>query len=171
MSSPVFAPFVLWYAAGLPPNNTAAAQTDDDLFISSEDDGIQLVYCIPINFTKRQTDTSNALAVDKTSPDTGTAANRVELRFVQDRSAAPGVNALRKLMHMFYIVASDPEFRKARFGLQNDDNPDLNAEPVALGGYKLTGFKQEPNPDNPSLNTYTVELEFVGDHNILGAFP
>jgi hypothetical protein len=170
MSLPVFAPFVLWYAAGLPPNNTPGNQSDDNLFISSDDDGIQLVYCIPINFTKRQTDTSNALAVDKTSPDTGTAANRVELRFVQDRSVAPATNALQKLLHMFYIIASDSDFRKARFGLQNDDNPGLNVEPTSLGGYKLMAFKQEPNPDNPSLNTYTVELEFVGDHTLLGAF-
>jgi hypothetical protein len=160
-----FESFTLFYALSL-ASNTAAAAT---LKITNAD-GIKLIYCIPISFDKRQTDTSNAQSEDKTSPDTGTAKAGIELRFSQERDVAPSVNVLKTLLDMFYRRTQDVDFRKARFGLANTDNPELNVEPTAVGGYKFLMFKQEPNPDRPALNIYTVQLDFIGDHTLLGAF-
>ncbi len=160
-----FESFTLFYAKSLAQNTAANA----DLKITNADK-IKLVYCIPISFDKRQTDTSNAQSEDKTSPDTGTAKAGVELRFTQERETAPSVNVLKTLLDMFYRKTQDVDFRKARFGLSNTDNPELNANPTAVGGYKFLLFKQTPNPDKPALNDYTVQLDFIGDHTLLGAF-
>ena len=75
-----FESFTLFFAKSLAQNTAANA----DLKITNAD-GIKLVYCIPISFDKRQTDTSNAQSEDKTSPDTGTAKAGVEIRFTQER--------------------------------------------------------------------------------------
>lgn len=160
-----FETFTLYYAKSLTENEAVNA----DLKISNVD-GVKLVYCIPIDFSKRQTDTSNAQSEDKTSPDTGTAKAGIEIRFTQERDVAPSVNVLKTLMDMFYRKTQDTDFRKARFGLLNTDNPELDVEPTAVGGYKFTVFKQTPNPDKPALNDYTVQLDFIGDHTLLGAF-
>lgn len=160
-----FESFTLFFAKSLIENQAVNA----DLKISNTD-GIKLVYCIPIDFSKRQTDTSNAQSEDKTSPDTGTAKAGIEIRFNQDRAVAPSVNVLKTLMDMFYKKTQDTDFRKARFGLANTDNPELDVEPTAVGGYKFINFKQIPNPDKPALNDYTVQLDFIGDHTLLGAF-
>lgn len=160
-----FESFTLYFALSL-AQNTAAQAT---LKITNAD-GIKLVYCIPTSFDKRQTDTSNAQSEDKTSPDTGTAKAGIELRFTQERNVAPTVNVLKTLLDMFYQKTQDTDFRKARFGLLNDDNPELDVEPTAVGGYKFILFKQTPNPDKPALNDYTVQLDFIGDHTLLGAF-
>ena len=162
-----FDSFTLFYAKSLAQNTAANA----DLKIVGNQNSIKLIYCIPIEFTKRQTDTSNAQSEDKTSPDTGTAKAGVEIRFTQERESAPGTNVLVTLMDMFYRRGNDEDFRKGRFGLENTDNPELNVEPEATGGYKFINFKQEPNPDKPALLTYTVQLDFIGDHTLLGAFP
>ena len=164
---PSFDAFTQYYAESLSDNEPA----DATLKITNSD-GISLIYCRPMDFSKRQTDTSNAQSEDRTSPDTGTAKAAVELRFSQDRSTAPTTNVLDTLLQMFYKprVPDADGFRKARFGLENDDNPELNVTPTALGGYKLTRFYQEPNPDTPSLNTYIVQLDFIGDHTLLGPF-
>ena len=69
-----FESFTLFYAKSLAQNTAANA----DLKITNAD-GIKLVYCIPISFDKRQTDTSNAQSEGKTSPDTGTAKAGIEL--------------------------------------------------------------------------------------------
>lgn len=161
-----FENFTLYYAKSLGQNGPA----DADLKISNTD-GIKLLYCIPIDFSKRQTDTSNTQSEDKTSPDTGTARAGVELRFTQERDIAPTVNVLKTLLDMFYRITQDIDFRKARFGLSNADNPELDVLPTAVGGYKFINFKQEPNPDRPALSIYTVQLDFIGDHTLLGAFP
>jgi len=160
-----FESFTLYYAKSLAQNTAANA----DLKITNAD-GIKLVYCIPISFDKRQTDTSNAQSEDKTSPDTGTAKAGIEIRFTQERDVAPSVNVLKTLLDMFYRKTQDVDFRKARFGLLNTDNSELDVKPTAVGGYKFLSFKQEPNPDKPALNVYTVNLDFIGDHTLLGAF-
>lgn len=160
-----FENFTLYFAFSLGQNQAANAT----LKISNVD-GIKLIYCIPIDFTKRQTDTSNAQSEDKTSPDTGTARAGIELRFSQERDVAPTVNLLKTLLDMFYKKSNDVDFRKARFGLLNDDNPELDVEPTNVGGYKFQNFKQEPNPDKIAINVYTVQLDFIGDHTLLGAF-
>ena len=162
-----FEDFTLYYAKSLAQNTAALA----DLFIKGGENNIKLVYCIPIEFAKRQTDTSNATSEDPTSPDTGTARAGIEIQFTQERATTPTTNVLATLLDMFYKKTEDDVFRKARFGLLNTDNPDLDAEPVTLGGYKFLNFKQIPNQDNPALNTYNVQLNFIGDHTILGAFP
>jgi len=160
-----FENFTLYYALSI-ANNDPASST---LKISNID-SIELVYCIPNEFMKRITDTSNALALDRTEPDTGTAKAVVELQIIQDRAQAPSTNVLELLEQMFYIKSSDTIFRRGRFGLLNDDNPELNAEPIKFGGYKFLGFRQIPNKDTPSLVTYNIQLSFVGDHTILGGF-
>lgn len=157
--------FTLYYASSLVNNDAASATLKLENI-----DSVELVYCIPNEFMKRITDTSNALALDKTEPDTGTGRSIVEIQIVQDRLQAPSTNVLKTLQEMFYIKSSDPIFRRGRFGLLNDDNPELNAEPVKFGGYKFMGFKQIPNKDTPSLLTYNILLSFVGDHTILGGF-
>lgn len=160
-----FEDFTLYFALSI-ANNDAASAT---LKISNID-GIELVYCIPIDFTKRVTDTSNALALDKTEPDTGTGRAMVELQIVQDRTTVRTTNLLKLLEQMLFIKSSDATFRRGRFGLLNTDNPDLDAKPIKFGGYKFAGFKQVPNKDTPSLLVYNISLSFVGDHTILGGF-
>ena len=162
-----FEDFTLYYAKSL-IDNTAALAT---LKIVGGANNIKLVYCIPIEFTKRQTDTSNAQSADQTSPDTGTAKAGVEIQFTQERSTSPTTNVLVTLLDMFYKKTEDDIFRKARFVLLNTDNPELDAEPIATGGYKFLNFKQIPNQDDPALNVYIVQLNLIGDHTILGAFP
>jgi hypothetical protein len=160
-----FEDFTLYYALSIAANDANSAT----LKISNTD-GIELVYCIPNEFMKRVTDTSNALALDKTEPDTGTGRSIVELQITQERGTTPTTNLLKLLQQMFYIKSSDTEFRRGRFGLLNTDNPDLDAKPIKLGGYKFMGFKQVPNKDTPSLMIYNISLSFVGDHTILGGF-
>lgn len=162
-----FEDFTLYYAKSLAENTAVLA----DLKIVGGANNIKLVYCIPTEFAKRQTDTSNALSEDITSPDSGTAKADIEIQFTQERDVAPATNVLITLLDMFYKKTEDDIFRKGRFGLSNTDNPELDAEPVTLGGYKFLLFRQVPNQDNPALNTYIVQLRFVGDHTILGAFP
>ena len=161
-----FEDFTLYYAKSLADNTPVLAT----LKIVGGANNIKLVYCIPIEFTKRQTDTSNALSEDITSPDTGTARAGVEIEFTQERASAPTTNVLVTLLDMFYKKTEDDIFRKARFGLSNTDNPSLDALPIATGGYKFISFRQMPNRDNPALNTYIIRLDFIGDHTILGAF-
>jgi len=79
-----FENFTLYFAKSLGQNGPA----DADLKVTNAD-GVKLIYCIPIDFSKRQTDTSNTQSEDKTSPDTGTAKAAVELRFTQERDVAP----------------------------------------------------------------------------------
>lgn len=184
---PAFGNFALWYADGLPPNNTAAAQTDEDLkiwhtegphtppaprVISGTRD-LSLIYAIPSRFDKRVTDTSESTAVDKTAPDTGTAVAAVSLYLVQERSSASFQDSddiRRKLMQMFYRKGNDADFKKGRFGLMSTDCPSLDCTPDATAGYKFMGFRQTPNPDEVPLIKTEVMLEFAGNHTRLGAF-
>jgi hypothetical protein len=162
--------FKIWYANSLGLN----AFTSADLGLRIENtsaplgEEIQLIYVIPSMFAKRQTDVSNALAVDPTSPDTGTAGSNVTIRFTQNRTVTPTVPVLAKLLAIFYKLQSDDNFEKGRIGLETSDNPELDCLPVALAGYKLISFKQEPNQDKPALLTYEVVLKFLGDNTKLG---
>lgn len=160
-----FEDFTLYYALSIAQN----AAADATLKISNTD-GIELVYCNPNDFMKRVTDTSNALALDKTEPDTGTGRAMVELQVTQDRGTPPTTNILKLLEQMFFIKSSDTIFRRGRFGLLNTDNPELNAKPIKFGGYKFAGFRQVPNKDEPSRVKYNIALSLVGTHTILGGF-
>jgi len=162
---PAFENFTLYFALSIAQNDAASAT----LKISNTD-GIEMVYCIPNDFMKRVTDTSNALALDKTEPDTGTGRAMVELQITQERGTVPTTNLLKLLQQMFFIKSSDTIFRRGRFGLLTDDNPELSAEPIKFGGYKFAGFKQIPNKDEPSRVKYNISLSFVGDHTILAGF-
>lgn len=162
--------FKLWYAKSIASNSFASA---DDGFklqnTTTTDKARSLIYCNPLMFAKRQTDTSNALAVDPTSPDTGTGMSDVILKFTEGRTAALGTStALKILINFFYNKSSDPIFKKGRFGLENTDNPDLDVLPLATAGYKFINFRQEPNPSAAGLLTYLVQLKFLGDHTKLG---
>ena len=74
---------------------------------------VSLIYVLP-SFAKRVTDVSNALAVDPTSPDTGTGKSNIILRFTQERNVAPTIPVLPRLLEMFYTLNSDDNFQKAR---------------------------------------------------------
>ena len=168
---PAYDTFKFWYAKGLPVNNTfaladAAVKIQNTTTPVGEE--ISLIYVIPGPFANRSTDVSNALAADPTSPDTGTAQSNVILRFTQSRAVTPTVPVLAKLLAMFYNFGSDDDFKKARFGLESTDNPELDCLPIATAGYKFISFKQEPNQDKPNLQIWELVLKFVGDNSKLG---
>jgi len=166
----VYKNFKIWYAKSLANNKFGDA--DANLAIKESDSppkqAIKLIYVIPAQFRKRATDVSEALAVDPSSPDTGTAMSDVIIRFVQQREEALTSPVLSDLIDMFYVKSSDNDFEKGRFGLENKDNPELDCLPVALAGYKFISFKQEPNQDKTALQTWEVTLKFLGDHTKLG---
>ena len=161
-----FENFKLWFALSLASPDAASAT----LFINNTDN-TKLIYCIPTSFQKRQTDTSNAQSEDPEKPDSGTAGAAIELRIIQARNSPPTTPVLDKLIQMFYNKSDDSDFRKGRFGLESTDAPGLNTVPGPLNGYKFINFKQEPNPDKSAKQIYTIQLEFLGDHTKLGAFP
>ena len=165
--SAIFSEFKFWYAKSLTENSFA--QADDDYKIQNNSAN-RLLYCIPTEFTKRMVDTSNALAVDKTEPDTGTAIPAIELRFAHDRSLAATPAILNNLIKLFYQRGNDSDFPKGRFGLTTTDNPGLNLTPVATAGYKLLSIRQEPNPTYPTIQIFSIFLHLTGDHEQLGAF-
>ncbi len=160
-----------WYAKGTGGNNTfALADATRKIQNSTSPTGeeISLIYCLPNPFAKRQTDTSEALAVDPTAPDTGTGASNIIIRFTQKRDVTPTIPVLAKLIEMFYLKSSDDIFLKGRFGLENTDNPQLDVLPLVSAGYKFLNFKQEPNQNTPALQIWELTLKFLGDHTKLG---
>jgi len=162
--------FKLWYALSIANNafSQAAATRRIENVTTPTGEEISLIYCLPNPFAKRATDTSEALAVDPTSPDTGTGSSNIIIRFTQKREGTPTIPVLAKLLEMFYLKSSDDIFLKGRFGLENTDNPQLDVLPLATAGYKFLSFKQEPNQNNPALMIYELTLKFVGDHTKLG---
>ncbi len=164
-----FEEFSFWYAKSL-ADNEAAEQDDLELKLTNSSK-ISLRYVRAGPFAKRQTDTSNAQAQDKKAPDTGNAMNQVEIQITYDRKDGDQtVTPLKTLLNMWFLRGNDDDFRDARFGLLSTDAPELNADPVANGGYRLMNFEQQPNPDDPALLVYTIQIQFLGDHTILGAF-
>lgn len=163
-----FEDFTLFLAKDLSTPGTSNGPAASELKIE-DSDKIKLEYCVPIQFGKRITDNSNAQNIDKSSPDTGTAINQIELLIREDRSEGAS-DLLEKLMKMYFQKSDTEVFRKGRFGLVNTDNPELDCLPVADGGYKFLGFASVPHIDNPSTQLYRVKLDFIGDHTILGAF-
>lgn len=168
---PAYDTFKIWYALSI-ANNSFAQQTDANLKIENKTsptgEEVSLIYVIPSPFSKRVVDVSNALAVDPTSPDTGTGQSVVILRFVQQREVTPMVPVLPKLIRMFYKFSSDDDFKKARFGLESSDAPALDCLPIATAGYKMLSFKQEPNQNFPAVQIWEVALKFIGDNSKLG---
>jgi len=161
----------LWYAKGVDPLNKfsdADATRKIENKTTPEGEEISLIYILPAPFTKRQTDVSNALAADPTSPDTGTAGATVIIRFTQERKVARTVSVLPILLEMFYLKSSDDTFEKGRFGLENTDNPELDVLPLPTAGYKFISFKQEPNQNQTSLQIWELTLKFLGDNTKLG---
>lgn len=162
--------FKLWYATGVSPNNTFATATiklQNTTTPAGEE--ISLIYCNPLIFAKRSTDVSNAIAVDPRSPDTGTGASDVVLRFASKRGVTPRtVSILDTLLEMFYQKGNDDTFESGRFGLENDDNPELDVLPIPTAGYKFLSFRQEPNQNDSAIQIWEIHLKFLGDHNQLG---
>lgn len=163
--------FKLWYSKGTGANNTFAladgTRKIQNVTTPAKEE-ISLIYCLPGSFVKRATDVSEALAVDPTSPDTGTGSSNVILRFTQKREQTPTIPVLAQLLEMFYLKSSDDIYLKGRFGLENTDNPQLDVLPLPSAGYKFLSYKQEPNQNNPALLIYEITLKFVGDHTKLG---
>lgn len=161
-----FENFKFYYAKSLTENKASEAV----LFINNSD-GVQLRYVRPATFAKRVTDVSNIQSQDKKAPDTGNAINGVEIQFALDRTTAQtNDTVLKKLLQMWFLRGNDTDFRDGRFGLSNNDNPELDAEPVANGGYRLMNYEQLPNSDTPATLIYVIQIQFLGDHTILGAF-
>lgn len=164
-----FEDFSFWYAVSL-ADNEAANQTDLKLKLTNNSK-ISLRYIRAGPFAKRQTDTSNVQAQDKKAPDTGNAQNQVEIQIAYDRKDGDAdPTPLTTLLNMWFLRGNDEEFRDARFGLLSTDAPELNANPIENGGYRLMNFEQQPNPDDPAVLIYTIQIQFLGDHTILGAF-
>jgi len=164
-----FEEFSFWYAESLGAN-TADDQTDLKLKLTNGTQ-ISLIYVRPGPFAKRQTDTSNAQAQDKKAPDTGNAVNQVEIQIAYDRKEGDiDPTPLTTLLNMWYLRGNDEDFRDGRFGLESTDAPELNANPVSNGGYRIMNFEQIPNRDDPGVLVYTIQIQFLGDHTILGAF-
>ena len=158
----------LWYALSLAQNTFASATVKFQNSTSPTGQEVSLIYCNPLLFGKRQTDTSEALAVDPTSPDTGTGMSDVIIRVTQNRETTPSAPLLDILLDMFYLSGNDDDFPKGRFGLENTDNPELDCLPTATAGWKFINFRQEPNQDTPSLQIFEIQLKFLGDHTQLG---
>lgn len=165
--------FKIWFAESTANNTFDDAA--DNLKIQNRSDvageEIKLIYCNPTQFSKRVTDVSNVLAIDKTAPDTGSAGNFVTLRFTQQReqSGEPTIPVLFQLLQMYFTIQTDGGgFQKGRIGLENSDNPQLDCLPIQLAGYKMLRFRQEPNDNSPALKIYEVDLEFLGDDAALG---
>ena len=164
-----FENFSFWYAKSL-ADNEASEQDDLELKLTNSSK-ISLRYIRAGPFAKRQTDTSNVQAQDKKASDSGTAQNQVEIQIAYDRKDGDQtVTPLKTLLNMWFLRGNDEDFRDARFGLLSTDVPELNADPVANGGYRLMNFEQQPNPDDPGVLVYTIQIQFLGDHTILGAF-
>ena len=168
---PAFDTFRLWYAKSIADNaySDAANTMKISNSVTPAGEAISMLSCTPSTFAKRVTDVSEALAADKLSPDTGTGLARVELRIMQERGASTlTVQLLARLLAMFYVKGNDPSFRAGRFGLQNTDCPELDVLPVKTAGYKIISFVCHPEDDKPSLLTWYITLEFLGDHSLLG---
>lgn len=163
-----FEDFTLYLALDLSNPGVSNAAAASTLKITN-DTWNKLVYGGPVNFVKRVTDNSNAQNIDKSSPDTGSALNQIELLIREDRST-PGSTLLKNLLKMHFQKSDTTVFRKGRFGLLLDDNPELNVLPDATGGYKFSGFTFHPDKDNPATQVFSVKLDYVGDHTILDAF-
>jgi len=160
--------FTLYLAKDLTVPGTSNAAAASLLKISN-DSHVKLVYCSPVSFIKRVTDTSNAQNLDRKSPDTGTAGNVVELLIREDREIA-GSTLLKKLIQMQFTKSDNTVFRAGAFGLLATDNPELQCKPTQLGGYKWLGFYHVPDANNPATQQFRVRLDFIGDHTILDAF-
>jgi len=167
---PAYDTFKIWYAKSLGSNTFTLADATAKIqnLTTPVGEAVSLIYVIPSSFAKRVTDVSNALAVDPTSPDTGTGQSNVIVRFVQKREVTPTIPVLPKLIEMFYNFSSDDDFQKGRFGLENTDNPELDCLPIATAGYKFISYKQEPNQNFPAVQIWEVVLKFVGDNSKLG---
>ena len=163
-----FENFTLYVAKDMTVPGTSNAAAASLLKISN-DSHIKLIYCAPVSFAKRVTDNSNAQNIDRSSPDTGTASNQIELLIREDREDT-GSDLLKKLMQMHWTKSDNDIFRFGVFGLLADDNPELNVKPTELGGYKWLGFWCQPNQDNPATQLFRIRLDYLGDHAILGAF-
>ena len=164
-----FEDFKIWYAKSLAQNTFVNADADRKIEnTATVGEEIQLMFCGPMKFQKRQTDVSQATAADKTAPDTGTAGSYIKLVFLQKRDTT-NFQVLGRLLTLFYLKNSDEDFTKGRIGLENADNPELDVIPTATAGYKFISFMQRPNEDNPSIIQWELELEFLGDHTVLGS--
>lgn len=165
-----FSEFKLWYAKSLTANTFAGADVGMKIQdIENADAGIELLSCVPSSFQKRRTDVSQALSLDKTSPDTGTAQQDITIEFVQARNVVLTDPVVQKLINMFHVKSNDNMFRKGRFGLENTDTPEIDCLPSVNAGYKFDGFQQVPIHNNPALLHFRIMLQFVGDHTQLGS--
>lgn len=166
----VFDEFKLWFAKSITQPNFS--QADDDMKMEdSRTSGheIQAIWCIPERFSKRVTDVSQAISNEKKSPDTGIAVRTVSLRFTESRTESSSeLTILERLINMVHQKADSGGFDFGRFGLECEDNPDLDCTPNADAGYKLISYGEEPNAERPALKIWNIELEFEGSHFRLG---
>ena len=161
----------IWYAKSIAENGFSDAANNSKIQnITSGDEAISLISCLPEIFAKRITDVSQALATDNISPDTGTAKTTIKVVLAQIRTTTSRTNqVLGRLINMFYLKGNDNDFQFGRFGIKNTDSPELNVVPTKLAGYKLIAFYPRPNEDIPGTISWEIILQFLGDHTRLGS--
>lgn len=156
-----FDEFQLWYADGLAPNNTYAAQTDNSLKFQN-DSQIKLDYCIPVNWSKRRTDLTGVQSDEGVYPDTGPAGAFVELQLTVDRTSVLAQDFIAVLINYYDILNTDSDFPRGRLGLTNTDNPQFDVTPVPTMGYRMIQFMQIDPMDNKGRQIYRILLQRAG---------
>lgn len=130
--------------------------------ISTDNDWIKLVYCIPKNFSKTLTDVSPAEGEEKVGPDTGPATQFIEIMILVDRQAADRQDTLQTLMQWHGALNTKIPFRRGFIGLENSDNPTLNLNPTATIGYREIEFMEVNPTGNKGKIQYVIKLELKG---------
>jgi len=124
---------------------------------------IKLDYCVPLNWVKKRTETTGVQNEQDVHPDTGPAGAFVDIQITIDRSqsAAPS-DFLTNLITWYGTQNTDNIFKRGFLGLENSDNPELDALPVEFLGYKLVQFGVISPVDFPGRQKYKILLQLGG---------
>jgi len=158
--------FNLFEALSIPLNTSANAVREIQTGAN-----IELIYCIPKKFTKRDTDVSAAEAEEQIGPDTGPAGQFVEIRISVDRKAADQQTVLETLLIWHSSINTALPFRRGFLGLETTDNPSLALDPVAILGYVLADFQMINPVGNKGIQEYIILLRLRGDPKNLPTLP
>lgn len=129
---------------------------------------IKLDYCIPFNWQKKRTDVTGVQSEEDVHPDTGPAGAFVDIQIVVDRSTdiAPD-NFLTSLIKWYGTQNTNNIFKRGFLGLENEDNPELDALPQTNLGYKLVSYGVIDPLDFKGRQVYKILLQLGGKANDL----
>ncbi len=161
-----YATFNLFEALSLAQNTSTDAVRE-----IKDGANIELVYCIPKRFAKRRTDISAAEAEEEIGPDTGPAGQFVELRIMVDRKSAAQQDFLNTLLIWHGSINTALPFKRGFLGLENQDNPSLNLDPLANIGYQLSSFEPINPVGDKGTQEYIILIQLRGDVKNLPAIP